>query len=87
MNRYPRESVEFQPVEVTLDGEPITDGIEVSITTGTARPTVWQDAITVDDKTGFMVEGFAVGRYKVWVRVTSTPETPVIECGPGFAVG
>lgn len=85
MNIYPRESVEFQPVLVTLDGEPITTNVEFSITNMTNRPSTWSAATLLQDQIGVMISGLAVGTYKVWARITDSPEIPVIDCG-SFAV-
>lgn len=85
MNIYPRESVEFQPVLVTLDGEPITANVEFSITNMTARPSDWSAATVLQNQVGVMIVGLSVGTYKVWARITDSPEIPVIDCG-AFAV-
>ena len=84
-NIYPRESVEFQPVLVTLDGNAITTNVEFAITNMTARPSNWVAATTLQNQIGVMVENLSVGTYKVWARITDSPEIPVIDCG-SFAV-
>lgn len=80
-NTYPRETVEFQPVEVKVDGAVVTDGVQLALTTGSDRPTDWNDPTVVAGGIGVMVEGLAVGTYHVWAKVTSSPETPVVDCG------
>ena len=80
-NTYPRESVEFQPVQVKVDGEAVTTGVELALALGSARPVDWQTPTTLDGKIGVMVTGLDVGTWHVWARVTSAPETPVIDCG------
>ncbi len=78
---YPRESVEFQPVPITLDGAPYAGDFEVAITPYGTRPATWAAAIPVDGAKGIMITGLSAGLYTVWAKVTDTPETPVIECG------
>lgn len=81
MNRFPRETVEFQPVTVKVDGVLVTDGVQLTITSGSTRPTVWAPAVTLDGKIGVMVEGLEVGSYTVWAKVSAVPEVPVVRCG------
>jgi hypothetical protein len=86
-NIYPRESVEFQPILVTLDGDTVTTGVETQITLPSARPSSsgWTAATTLNGNIGLMISGLSVGTYEVWARVTDSPEIPVIDCG-SFAV-
>lgn len=81
MNRYPRESIEFLPVRITVDGFPPTDPVQVSVTSHRDRPTSWEAPVTLEGETGLMVAGREPGTYRVWARVISDPETPVISCG------
>lgn len=81
MNLYERESVEFQPVSVTRNGEPVTLNIELAVTQNNERPTNFQVPATLGDEIGIMVDGYAVGSYTVWAKVTDAPEVPVIVCG------
>lgn len=87
INTYPRESVEFQPILITLDGTPFTTAadIEVSITAPSARPSTWIASTSLGGEIGVMIENLAVGSYTVWARITDSPEIPVINCG-SFAV-
>ena len=78
---YPRESVEFLPVTLTLDGVAYTGGFEVCIRPYDTRPTGWVAAETVDGVKGIMVSGLTPGLYTVWARVSDNPETPVVDCG------
>ena len=57
MNEYPRETVEFVPVVVTVGGQPVTAGVEFSTTEATARPTVWEPAVTIGAAIGVMAAG------------------------------
>lgn len=81
MNIYPRETVEFAPITVKVDGIVTTTGIQFTITAKSARPTIWTDAVLLGGKTGVMITGLAVGLYRIWAKVTSSPETPVLDCG------
>lgn len=81
MNKYERESVEFQPVVVTRDGVTITTGVQIATSAINARPVNWVNATTLGDKIGFMVSGLSVGIYEVWVKITDSPEIPVKQAG------
>ncbi len=81
MNTYPRESVEFVAVDVNVDGVAVTTGVEFALTTGQDRPTTWAAPTTLDGKIGVMTGGLATGYWHVWARISSAPETPVIDCG------
>jgi hypothetical protein len=80
-NYYPRETVEFQAVTITVDGEPVTEGVEFCVTPDGERPDTWKAPTTLDAKIGVMVQGLAVGNYRVWAKILSNPEIPVVECG------
>ena len=80
-NFYPRESVEFIPVTVTVDGASVSAGVEVCVTTRSARPVDWADPVELEGQIGVMTGGQDPGTYTVWARVTDNPEIPVIECG------
>jgi len=86
-NIYPRESVEFQPILITLDGVLITDYtiVETSVALPNARPYTWIPAVSLGSNVGLMIQNLSVGTYNVWVRITDSPEIPVINCG-SFAV-
>lgn len=77
----PRESVEFQPVEVRLDGVLVTTAVEFCVTTARARPETWIAPVVLGDAIGVMVDGLDPGTYVVWGRVTDYPEQPVLDCG------
>jgi len=82
-NIYPRESVEFQPILVTLDGVPITTNVEVAVLLPTARPAEsdWLTATTLNGDIGVLIQALSVGTWNVWARITDSPEIPVINCG------
>jgi hypothetical protein len=78
---YERESIDFQPVTITVDGAAVTTGVQVALTPNGTRPTVWDNPVTVAGKIGVMVQGLTPGLYTIWAKVTSAPETPVLNCG------
>jgi hypothetical protein len=80
-NAYPRESVEFQPVKITRDGLVVTTGLEFAIVPDGERPVTFAPAATVAGNTGVIVSGLASGTYRIFARVTTAQEVPVIDCG------
>jgi hypothetical protein len=80
-NLYPRESVEFQPVSVSVNGTAVTTNVEFAITERDGRPATWGSAVSLSGSIGVMVEALDPGDYTVWAKVTSLPEVPVIDCG------
>ena len=84
INTYPRETVEFQPILVKADGEPVTTDVEACVLAFGLRPedTDWAAAVTLEGQIGVMIEDLSPGNWTVWVRVTSYPEVPVISVGP-----
>ncbi len=82
----PRESVEMiGPITVTDGGTPVT-GFEVALIGRTSRPvgTDWQ-APTLVGGAPYVLVGpgtplaLGPGSYRLWVRYSATPETPVID--------
>jgi hypothetical protein len=81
VSNYPRETIEFQPIDITVDGAPAV-AAQYQLTTGSARPSgAWTNVTALGGKVGFLITGLAVGRYLVWAKLTSAPETPVILVG------
>lgn len=80
-NLYERESVEFQPVGVMLDGQPVLDGISYAIVLDGARPVDFIEAVVLAGKTGVMVQGLSRGTYRIFAKIVNSPELPVIDCG------
>ena len=80
-NAYPRESVEFQPVKVTRDGLTITTDLEFAVVPDGARPVTFMAAAVVGGLTGVIVSGLSEGTYRIFARVTTAQEIPVIDCG------
>jgi hypothetical protein len=80
-NAVPRESVEFQPITITVDGAAVTTGVTFAIAATGTRPTTWVDPVTLGGNIGIMLTGLTPGLYRVWATVASSPETVVIDCG------
>jgi hypothetical protein len=80
--RYERESIEFQPITVTVDGAVVTTGVTFAITPNGTRPLAYSTPTMLGGKAGVMVQGLQPGVYNVWAKVASTPETVVVNCGP-----
>ena len=80
-NAYPRETVEFQPVNVTRDGAVVTDGLAFAVVPDGHRPEIFTPAVIVAGKTGVMVSGLAQGTYRIFAQITAGAEIPVIDCG------
>lgn len=80
MPSYPRETEEFQPINIE-GSVSVFDAVEYALTTGVSRPTDWKPTEELGGKTGFMLRGLSPGTYKVWVRVTAPSEYPVLFCG------
>lgn len=81
IDSYPRETDELAPVTVSIDGAAVTSGIEFALTTGNERPETWTEPYVVGDASGVRVADLEPGVWKVWAKVTDSPEIPVIECG------
>lgn len=81
MNSYPRETIEFLPAPITVDGVPVVTGIQYSIVPLYGRPTVWVAQLTVGAEIGVMVQALDPGTYNVFAKITASPEVPVILCG------
>lgn len=83
MNSYERETVEFVPVLVEKNGVAVSTAADVtfSIAAPGERPGAFVASTALDGQIGFMINGLAVGTYKVWAKVQSNPEIPVIDCG------
>lgn len=80
MKVYLKESVEFQPVIVELDGAVIEE-FDVCIVPYRARPEDWQSPTVLEGQPGIMIQGLEIGTYDIYVRITHNPEIPVIPAG------
>lgn len=80
---FQRETYEFLPVIVQVNGTAVTTGVECSIVELGARPATWGTATTLGTAIGVMVAGTAlgVGTFEVYAKVTDSPEIPVLNCG------
>ena len=80
---YPRETYEFQPVEVLVDGASVTAGVRLSIVKSGARPGAWVSPASLEGKIGFFVGGYGPGEWDVWAQghPLDSPEIPVVYCG------
>jgi hypothetical protein len=81
---FQRETYEFQPINVTVNGSAVTTGVEVAIVELGARPSTWGTVTTIGTAIGVMVSGTAlggVGTFEVYAKVTDSPEVPVLNCG------
>jgi hypothetical protein len=78
--RIPATSVEYIHVPVTANVTLASLPVEVAVITGAANPVEddWQTAAWDGDDAVLLVGPLVAGTsYRVWVRVTSTPEVPV----------
>lgn len=81
MTMYPRETVEFIPVTVTVDGVSVTNGVDFAVVKDGERPTTWSTPTTLSGKIGVLISGLTTGQWDIYARVAASPETPVIKCG------
>ena len=80
---FQRETYEYLPVAVTVNGTAVTTGVEFAIVDLSTRPTTYGSAVTLGTAIGVMVNGTAlgVGTFQVFAKVTSSPEIPVLHAG------
>jgi hypothetical protein len=81
MNTYERETVDFQPVNVTVGGAPVTAGVEVCVVPEDQRPAAFIPAVVRGATIGVSIAGMSPGTYDVYTRVSAGPDVPVIKCG------
>lgn len=81
MLTVPRETVEYIPVVVTLNGVVVTSGVEFAVVADGSRPSAWSAAVVLNSATYVLLTGLTPGQWRIWARVSAAPETPVIECG------
>lgn len=81
MTMYPRETVEFIPVTVTVDGVAVTVGVEFAVVKDGERPTSWSTPTSLDGKIGVLISGLTSGQWDIYARIAASPETPVVKCG------
>jgi hypothetical protein len=75
---YPRETVEYLPIDITVtdeNGDPIEDpDYEVSVVLNGERPEDWTAP-------PYLITALDPGTYDTYVRVTDSPEIPVALAG------
>ena len=79
--KFQRESIEFCPVSITVNGTAVTTGVTFNIASSGDRPGTFGTAVTLGTAIGVMVTSLSPGGYAVWAKVVSSPETPVLNCG------
>lgn len=77
----PRETIEFLPITIMVDGVKVTNGVSLSSVIAPQRPIVWSPATLVGTNIGLIVSAPAPGLYTVYAKIAGTGETPVILCG------
>lgn len=81
-NSIPRESIEFVPLTVKVDGVPVLTGVTVSVVAAGSRPGAWVAPTALAGKIGVITNGYAAGAWQVWAKVSGfAPETPVVDAG------
>ena len=80
---FQRETYEFLPISVQVNGSAVTTGVEFATVDIASRPTTFGTAVTLGTAIGVMVNGTAlgVGTFQVFAKVTSSPEIPVLNAG------
>ena len=80
---FQRETLEFLPVTVTVNGTAVTANVEFAICDLSERPSTFGSAVTLSGDIGVMVDGTALGpgTFRVFAQINSSPEVPVIDCG------
>jgi hypothetical protein len=78
---FQRETQEFLPVAVTVNGTAVTSNVEFDIVASGDRPLTFGSAVTLGTAIGVMVENLSAGGYEVFAKVSSSPEIPVLSCG------
>ena len=81
---YPRETKEFQPFRVEVDGVEVLTGVEVAVIRPKTRPilTDWVNPIVLDvGGLAVLIDQLDLGVWNVWARITTTNELVVLHCG------
>jgi hypothetical protein len=81
--RMPATSVEYIRALVTADVDVSALPVEMAVTAGSLTPSEddWESAAWDGLDARLLVGPLTIGTYMVWVRVTSTPEIPVMRAG------
>lgn len=82
-NVYERETNEFQPIVVVVDGVTLTavTNLSFSITDLSTRPSVWIAAELYGSDVGLWVTDMEVGTYQVWWKYIVGSETIIRRSG------
>lgn len=78
---YPRATKELVGLAVTRNDAPTTN-YEVAVLphgTPAADGSPWVAPTELDGSTGVMIDHLSPGFWVIWVRVTATPEVPIIQ--------
>jgi hypothetical protein len=79
---FQRETVEYVFASVTLNGYPITTGVQLCAVPDGSRPVTWVNPDTVvSGQLGLLISSLAPDRYRMFAKVTASPEIPVEDCG------
>lgn len=81
---YPKETKEFQPFQVEVNGVAVTDGVKVAVIAPTLRPVTidWVDPVVLTNGgLAVLIDQLAVGSWNVWAQVTTADEVVVVYCG------
>lgn len=81
INRFPRETKEFQPVLVEVSGVKTLVGVTFSVVPIGSRPVQYVASVELDGDIGVMVQAMAQGSWRVWALVSSQSEEVVLNCG------
>lgn len=81
MNTYERETVDFQPVNVTVGGAPVTAGVSLCVVPEDQRPAAFSPAVVRGPTLGVVIAGMSPGTYDVYAKVAAGADVPVIKCG------
>jgi hypothetical protein len=80
MNTYERETVDFQPVNVTVGGAPVTAGVSLCVVPEDQRPAAFIPAVVRGATIGVGIAGMSPGTYDIYAKVAAPPDAPVFKC-------
>ena len=78
---FQRETDDWLPAPVTIDGVNVISGVSYCITLRGVRPVTFTASVLRTDRIGVKVTGLSVGTYDVYARVSAPPDLPVIKIG------
>jgi hypothetical protein len=71
----------YLPINVELNEVPVTANVTVCVALAGVDPVTFVTPDLVSGALFYMIQGLTPGFYKVWAKVTSSPEIPVFELG------